>query len=232
MKKIIVYTLSLLIFGLTSCKDNNSIEPEDIDIPTAVQNALIREFPDAVVNEWNILTPQSFQADFLTKSQAKLVSFNSIGSILGMNDKIDPASLPATILTYLGQNYKGHVITKAGSKVDKKTNQLTGYEVNIVYNNLKYELNFDSSGKFLSVESGEIKQDKPKTKKKEISLLQKELLMPIANYLEANYKGYSFESATAKTENLVVKEYEVKILYNGKKLKIKFDSTGKFVKVD
>ena len=144
--------------------------------------------------------------------------------MLYANSVIDPATLPAAITTYLTANYKGYTIVKAGSRTNT-TGAVTGYVVEFTLNNLVYELRFDATGLFLSLEMENGSHEGTQ-------ILATALPAAITTYLTANYAGYTFNHARTDMINGVIVDYDVDIIVNGAKIGLLFDATGKFLSVD
>ena len=72
----------------------------------------------------------------------------------GKNDNIGTAilqkDLPAVVTTYLDTNHKGYTFVSAVIK--KKGTTVKEYEVNITYNLVNHQVEFDGNGVFVKVD--------------------------------------------------------------------------------
>ena len=153
-----------------------------------------------------------------------LASINSGGTMLYSHAQIDPATLPSSIITYLDTNYAGYAIKKAGSKTDS-AGAVQGYLVVFSLNNLTYEIRFDASGAFLSLEVGD-------GSKQCSEITKAELPAAIVTYLDSAYTGYSFNHARVNKTNGTISGYGVEITYNSAKVRLLFNASGKFLSLD
>ena len=150
------------------------------------------------------------------------LNYTTSGKLLYTHGVIDPATLPAAVTTYLTTTYTSYSIVSAASRTDQTTGTVTGYMVDIVANNLAYELRFDAAGKFLSVENEDGSDEG-------VAVAQASLPAPIGTYLAATYPGYVFSNARSYLLNGVVSGYEVDILVAGVKTEVMFDAAGTFI---
>lgn len=231
-KKTLFLILGLMLFLAISCTKNSITPNQDVTtaiaisaVPTAVKNALTTNFPSATNATWSKVSPTVIQASFTSSLKAQLASFKTNGTLLYVHDVIAPSTLPATITDYLDANYKGYVIVKVGNKLDKTTSAVTGYVVEFTLNNLVYELRFDATGKFLSLEMEDGSHEGTQ-------ILQAALPAAITTYLDANYKGYTFVHTRSDMTNGVISGYDVEITLNGVSTGLLFDTAGKFVSLE
>ncbi len=147
------------------------------------------------------------------------------------------ALLPA-ITTYLGANYAGYVFKEAESKMSLGV--ITGYKVEIVQNNVKYNILFDAVGVFVSVNTGGKGGDNHGNNEQgsgqngnDVVIAQTDLPAIVGTYLTTNYKGYVFVSAVVEKNTAgTLLGYEVKFTLGGKSYEAEFDATGKFLKLN
>ena len=230
-KKTLFLLLSSMLFIATSCTQN-AVSPSVASttiatsaVPTAVKNALTTNFPSATNATWSKVSPTVIQASFTSSLKEQLASFKTNGTLLYAHDVIVPSTLPATITDYLDANYKGYVIVKTGNKLDKITSTVIGYVVEFSLNNLVYELRFDATGKFLSLEMEDGSHEGTQ-------IIQAALPATISAYLDTNYKGYTFIHARSDMTNGAISGYDVEITLNGVSKGLLFDEAGKFVSIE
>ncbi|GGD48186.1 hypothetical protein GCM10011514_10250 [Emticicia aquatilis] len=147
------------------------------------------------------------------------------------------ALLPA-ITTYLGANYVGYVFKEAESKMSLGV--VTGYKVEIVQNNVKYNILFDAVGTFVSVNTGGKGGDNHGGNEQgngqngnDVVIAQTDLPAIVGTYLTTNFAGYVFVGAVVEKNTAgTVLGYEVKFTLAGKSYETEFDATGKFLKLN
>lgn len=231
MKKLIFAFLCGSLF-FTSCKDNNNaITPisavNAANVPAAVLTTLSKNYPTATATTWNKTAPTTYMATFKlsgSASSARTATIQNNGALLRVGNVIDPATLPAAILTYLSTNYAGYVMVQADAKVDAAGTVL-GYETLINVGTVQYELNFGPTGIFTKLET-------PEGQFEGAGIALASLLPAITTYLTATYPGYIFKEAETKLVNGVLTGYQVEIVQNNLKYNVLFDATGKFVSVN
>ena len=230
---------ALLIFAMvTACSNQNAvIDPvagttpvSTANVPAPVLAAQSQNFPKATQISWSQVSPQTYAATFSTASPngrtganaRTKANYNTSGKLLYTHGQIDPATLPASVTTYLTTTYTSYSIVSAGARTDKTTGAITGYMVDITANNLAYELRFDAAGNFLSVENEDGSDEG-------VAVAQANLPAPIGTYLALTYPGYGFVNARSYMLNGVVSGYEVYITANGAKTEVMFDAAGTFI---
>jgi uncharacterized protein YfiM (DUF2279 family) len=153
---------------------------------------------------------------------------------------IAQATLLPAITTYLGANYVGYVFKEAESKMSLGV--VTGYKVEIVQNNVKYDLLFDVAGTFVSVNAGGKGGDSHGEGNGggdgnnggiETVIAQTDLPATVATYMTTNFAGFVFVKAeVVKDVAGTILGYEVYFTLTGKSHEADFDATGKLVKLD
>ena len=111
-------------------------------VPTAVLSTFAKQFPAATDANWE-KEGKEFEVAFKEKGQPMTVSLDAKGTLLESETSMKSTELPAAILKYLSDNFKGKTIlsadkTVAGSKVT--------YEIVV---EKRKELVFDANGKFI-----------------------------------------------------------------------------------
>ncbi len=244
MKNFLFAALGGLLL-LTSCaRQNESVTPTSgttlavSAVPAPAVAALQQNFPTATQVSWMKLAQQTYKALFQFNNRAKTARISANGTLLSAHDVIDPASLPAAVKDYLKATYAGYTVVRAEANKDA-AGTVTEYEVSISVNDQAYELEFDGTGKFLRQETkgGQDNGDENDGNKNDdndgMAIAQTALPAPITTYLDSNYKGYMFGSASVETDKAgTVVNYEVKFTLNGKTYEAEFDTTGKFLKLD
>lgn len=130
--------IAFLAIGFTACKKSNNLSSLD------TQNGTIS---GAVA-----ITP-------ISTIMGAPQTTNSTDSVYAMDachrdhkrTKVTQDALPATILTYLNDNYAGYTFIKAFSTTTISTNTLDAYVVAINFNGKPVALKFDASGNFIKV---------------------------------------------------------------------------------
>ena len=240
LNAVLTALAALLIFVMvTACTNQNVVTDPNAttgtsvsvaNVPAAVLATQAQNFPNATGLSWAKVSPTTFQSTFSTASAGgrtagsarTKANYTTSGKLLYTHGVIDPATLPAAVTTYLTTTYTSYSIVSAASRTDQTTGTVTGYMVDIVANNLAYELRFDAAGKFLSVENEDGSDEG-------VAVAQASLPAPIGTYLAATYPGYVFSNARSYLLNGVVSGYEVDILVAGVKTEVMFDAAGTFI---
>lgn len=236
-------TLILAATLFTSCTQNAAVDPlvsagtavSSANVPAAVTSSFQTLFPSARNVVWSMPSPTTYQATYTTTtsangrtaagSKARKSNFSKSGRFKCTYGVIDPATLPATITTYLTTTYPaGYTITSAASRTDATTGAVSGYMVDIMSGGLYYELRFTAAGAFLSVENEDGSDEG-------VAVAQTNLPAPIGTYLTANYVGYTFHKARSYMLNGVVTGYEVEIRVAGLEYDVVFGASGNFISV-
>jgi hypothetical protein len=229
MKKVKFLFAVAIATIISSCSQTNVSPSSDqtlsaSQVPTVVQSSLTASFPSASNTTWSKVSPTVYQASFQSNVKSMLSSITATGILLYSHGQIDPSTLPAAIVTYLDKNYAGYVIMKAGSKTDS-AGVVLGYLVEFSLNSIVYELRFDASGAFLSLEMGDGSREC-----KEVA--KADLPSAITTYLDTNYNGYTFNHARTNKTNGTISGYGVEITYNAAEVRLLFDASGVFVSLD
>ena len=179
---------------------------------------------------------KGYSVDITLNSVPYHIHFDAAGAFISVNSKgrkgkvdqsiaaVTQTELLAAITTYLNTNYAGYTFINAYSKTSNST--LTGYSVNITYNNINYHVTFDATGVFISAGTRKVK-----TATTNVPVAQADLLAAISTYLNSNYAGYTFVNAYSEAVNGVISNYDVNITLNSVTYHVVFDATGVFVSV-
>ena len=186
MKKVLFLLTAVSGFFLTSCKNQDAVDPSE-EILLSMQASSARSAADA---------------DPVTKEKCK-------GKLVA----VDPATLPASIATYINTNYAGATVKFAGK--DDKGQIVVG----LTLNNVETGLLFDASGVFLKA------LDNYGKKAKLVQVDIATLPASVTAYVTTNYAGYTIKKAGKDADGNVL----VGIKNDAGHKVLKFDSTGKFV---
>jgi len=144
MKNIFYLGLSLLLCSVASTAQKISGQI----IPAAVITALSHQFPKAKHVSWE-RENGNYEANWGGKSgEDNSVQFSPKGTYVEMEQAISVHSLPAKVIQYVHMHHKGMAIHEAARTTDS-AGKVT-YEAEVSGK----DLIFDSSGNFLSTESG------------------------------------------------------------------------------
>jgi len=116
-----------------------------IDIPLAVTDAFEKAYPSIQAVDWN-KDGINFEAEYITDSLNRSVTYNSSGKLIETNMEILEASLPAHATEYLNDNYKDDEVTESSVITD-------AYGIVTYKTKMKgMNLTFDSEGNFVKSE--------------------------------------------------------------------------------
>jgi len=138
MKKLIlmIACAGLFCFSVSAQKLNAT------KVPTAVLSTFAKQFPAATDANWE-KEGNEFEVAFKNKGQAMTVSLDAKGTLLESETSMKSTELPAAILKYLSDNFKGKTILSADKTV---TGSKVTYEIVV---EKRKELVFDANGKFI-----------------------------------------------------------------------------------
>jgi hypothetical protein len=141
--KFIKTTAAILIatsIGVAAiAQKNNSTQ-----VPSAVKIAFAKAYPSVKTVKWE-KEKGDFEAGFKQGSKELSAVFKADGTQVESELEINTATLPATIIVYVKQHYKGAVIKEA-AKITKANGEVN-YEAEVKGKDLL----FDNSGKFIKV---------------------------------------------------------------------------------
>jgi hypothetical protein len=164
------------------------------------------------------VSPTSTLDDMFSSMQASAARTAAVndtvtkGKCKGNLTSVDPATLPATVISYINTNYAGATIKFAGK--DAKGQYVVGVSVNSVETGLL----FDANGAFVQ----KLERYGSKAKLTEVTIA--DLPANVSAYVTANYAGYTIKRAGKDADG----SYLVGI-DNGTGHKVlKFDATGAF----
>jgi hypothetical protein len=141
--KFIKTTAAILIatsIGVAAiAQKNNSTQ-----VPSGVKSAFAKAYPSVKTVKWE-KEKGDFEAGFKQGSKEMSAVFKADGTQVESELEINTVTLPATVIAYVKQHYKGAVIKEA-AKITKANGEIN-YEVEVKGKDLL----FDNSGKFIKV---------------------------------------------------------------------------------
>ena len=114
-------------------------------VPAVVKTAFGKAYPDVKTVKWE-KEKSDFEAGFKQGSNEMSAVFKADGTQLESELEIKTTDLPASVLSYVKQNYKGAAIKEA-AKITKTTTGEVNYEAEVKGKDLL----FDATGKFIKV---------------------------------------------------------------------------------
>ncbi|MCO5937135.1 PepSY-like domain-containing protein [Mucilaginibacter sp. RB4R14] len=113
-------------------------------VPAAVKTSFEKAYPGIKAVKWE-KEKGDFEAGFKQGNNEMSAVFKADGAQVESELEINAATLPATVIVYLKQHYKGAIIKEA-AKITKANGEIN-YEAEV---NGK-DLLFDSAGKFIKI---------------------------------------------------------------------------------
>jgi hypothetical protein len=113
-------------------------------VPLAVRSAFEKAYPAVKTVKWE-KENGDFEAGFKQGPTEMSAVFKANGTLKESEATINKATLPATIIVYIKQHYKGIAIKEA-AKITKANGEIN-YEAEVKGNDLL----FDSNGKFIKI---------------------------------------------------------------------------------
>jgi hypothetical protein len=113
--------------------------------PTAIQSAFVKKFPGTSVKKWD-KEEGKYEANFTKDGKQMSAVFDANGKLEETETVIAVSELPASVVSYVQEHYKGSKIEEAAIVV--KSNGEKIYEAEIKGKDLV----FDMRGKFLKEE--------------------------------------------------------------------------------
>jgi hypothetical protein len=141
--------LIIIALGVSSVCVAQKEEKEGKKIvpPDAAKSAFAKAFPVSSNIRWN-KEDANYEAEFKQNGKTMSAAFDEKGSLLETESTIKASELPAPVLQYVKDHYKGASIKEA-SKIAK-----SGGEVNYEAEVNEADLIFDANGKFIREEKG------------------------------------------------------------------------------
>ena len=147
MRKAISLVAILIALSTASFAQKEKGEgKEKITVPTAVKAALLKKYPEATKVSWE-KEKGNYEANWGGKSgEDNSVQFTPAGDFIEIVKAMPVNKLPAPILTYVKEHYKGAKITEAGKVTDAAGKITYEAEVN------RKDIIFDEKGNFIKSE--------------------------------------------------------------------------------
>lgn len=133
--------LSLLIIISLGALGCNAQKLDVSKVPAAVKNSFEKTYPGTVA-KWE-KEDGNYEVNFKQNEHTMSVTINANGMILETEMDIKTTELPAAVLTYLKDHYKGRTIKEA-ARITKAAGDVN-YEAEIG----STDLIFDANGKFI-----------------------------------------------------------------------------------
>lgn len=137
MKKLLVVTGVLIVFAITA----NAQKIDAAKVPASVKEAFNKLYP-STTPKWE-KEDGKYEASFKMSGNDASATFASDGKLEESELGMKTTDLPASILTYIGEHYKGKKIKEA-AKITL-ANGTVQYEAEVDGK----DLIFDAAGKFL-----------------------------------------------------------------------------------
>ncbi len=145
----ILFALSTTSFAQKEKDEKNENEhggKEHINVPAVVKSALHKKYADAKNVTWE-KENGNYEANWGGKSgEDNSVQFTPSGDFIEMVKAIPASQLPAPVLAYVKEHYKGAKITEAGRVTDAVGKISYETEVN------RKDIVFDEKGNFVKAE--------------------------------------------------------------------------------
>ena len=137
MKKLMMMSALATVIGFSACAQKIDASK----VPVAVKSSFEKQFPGAVA-KWE-KEDGKFEAGFKKDGNTMSALFEANGTMTESEIDIKVADLPATVLAYVKEHYKGKSI-KEGAKITK-ANGTVNYEAEVDGK----DVIFDANGKFI-----------------------------------------------------------------------------------
>ena len=137
MKKIMMIAAMAASIGLTACAQKLDASK----VPAAVKASLAKQYPGATA-KWE-KENDKYEANFKQDGNTMSALFEANGTMAESEMDIKVADLPATVLAYVKEHYKGKTI-KEGAKITKADGTVN-YEAEVA----GVDVIFDANGKFI-----------------------------------------------------------------------------------
>ena len=137
MKKLMMMSALAVAIGFSACAQKIDASK----VPVAVKSSFEKQFPGAVA-KWE-KEDGKFEAGFKKDGNTMSALFEANGTMTESEIDIKVADLPATVLAYVKEHYKGKSI-KEGAKITK-ANGTVNYEAEVDGK----DVIFDANGKFI-----------------------------------------------------------------------------------
>ena len=140
MKKLSMFLLPILFVFAISV----SAQQKSTKVPENVSKAFQTAHPDAKDISWD-KEGSNYEANYKENDNSYSVVINSSGNILETESEITTADLPAGVVKYISDNYKGYTLSGAAKIVDNKGT--VKFEAEIKSGKTSKDVLFDKDGK-------------------------------------------------------------------------------------
>ena len=229
MKKLILFAFASTVL-LSSCSKEEAMNPQGFtainaaNVPQAVQSTIQQSFPTAKV-AYSVLQPNAlYVADVSTASTESQIVLSNKGTVKEAFTKIDSTALPASVLTYLANNFPGYDMMHASQKT---TGTPTGYRVELKYKTDFYAVLFDDKGAYVSQTTG--MPGGPKGGKEKGShgpAVTNLALTDLPAAVQTALTGYTFQRAMAKIDDKGVTIYHIHATKAGIEYELDINASG------
>lgn len=140
MKNNFIVLVATIVIGM-------SANSQGIKVPDAVKNAFSSKFPNAANVKWGKENAKEFEADFKINNVTMSANFDSNGSWVETETKINVRDLPAAVTNSINTKYSGNSIVGA-DKLEKPNGKII-YETVIKVKDKKKEIEMNPDGSFV-----------------------------------------------------------------------------------
>jgi hypothetical protein len=140
--------LPVLIIALAASSVFSQARPKQAAPPAAAKTAFEKAFPGASKIKWG-KEKEEYEVNFVQNGKEMAAVYDAGGHLKETEVDIKQSELPAPVLDYIKQHYKGASVKEA-AKITKP-----GGEVNYEAEVNKKDIIFDAAGKFLREEKDE-----------------------------------------------------------------------------
>ena len=145
MKQYFFSIAIALIISSTCLAQKEEKENKTVTAPAAAKAALLKAFPGSSKIKWE-KENANYEAEFTHSGKKMSAEFDDKGTLLESEETIRSSELPASVLQYVKEHYKGASIKEA-AKITKSNGDIN-YEAEVN----KMDVIFDANGKFIKEE--------------------------------------------------------------------------------
>lgn len=136
-------TLAIAIAAI-ACQAAKAQTVPAAKVPASVKSAFMKTYPTVTKVKWE-KEKGNYEAGFTSQKQEMSAVFTAAGSMLESETEISTSALPAPVLAYVKEKYKGKSIKEA-AKITKASGEVN-YEAEVGGKDLL----FDAAGKFIEI---------------------------------------------------------------------------------
>lgn len=134
--------VTTMSFAQKEGKEEKEEKFKQTEVPATVKNAFTQHFAGASKVKWE-KEKSNYEVNFVQGGNEMSALFNSSGTLQETEMEIKAAQLPASVISYIQQHYKGNKIKEA-ARITKPNGEIN-YEAEVK----GMDVLFDASGKFL-----------------------------------------------------------------------------------